>query len=440
MKYISLSIGLLMALVNFSCKTVKTPTVSPKPIWETEVEKLAVFAQNHTGFALYDATAQQMMVSYQADRYFVPASNTKLFSFYAGLSCLGDSIPALKYTIRGDSLLFWGTGDPSLLHPDLHNTKVFDFLRSRSEKLFYSTSNDQVNPYGAGWQWDDYNDYYQPEVTGLPMYGNIIRFKARFTDRLEVNPPYFWQFLQPDTARKATQRVVRDFYENRFVYQPFTAKVNYEQDVPFRTSAALTTALLSDTLHRQVTLVNLSPQPNWQVQTLYSLRADTLYKRMLQVSDNMLAEQLMILCASASNKPLSSENGIGHVMRTYLSDLPDKPTWVDGSGLSRYNVFTPRTMVALLQKIQAKVPQERLFELLAIGGKTGTLRNQFKEAEPFVFAKTGSVSNVYNLSGYLKTKSGKLLIFSMMNNNFVRPTSEIRKEVERILRLVYEGY
>lgn len=126
--------------------------------------------------------------------------------------------------------------------------------------------------------------------------------------------------------------------------------------------------------------------------------------------------------------------------KNYLSDLPDSLVWKDGSGLSRYNLFTPRTITALLQKIYAKVPQDRLYKILPNGGSTGNLRNSFKGEVPFVFAKSGSFSNNYNLSGYLVTKKGKTMTFSFMNNNFTRPMSEVRKEVERILTEIHRKF
>lgn len=178
--------------------------------------------------------------------------------------------------------------------------------------------------------------------------------------------------------------------------------------------------------------------------TLFSLPVDTVYRRMLQVSDNMLAEQIMLMCASkldTNNTGFDLKKGIDYVKKNFLTDLPDEPIWEDGSGLSRYNLFTPRSMVKLLQKIYGKVPQqERLFGLMSIGGKAGTIRNQYKNRPPFVFAKTGSLSNVYCLSGYLRTKKGKVLIFSLMNGNFIRKTAEIRAEVERVLTEIYEKY
>lgn len=423
---------------QFSCKTIQ-PTPA-KATWLTDIQTSPVFAQSHTGFALYDLEKGQTVAEHQSDHYFTPASNTKLFSFYAGLRTLGDSIPALRYVQKGDSLIFWGTGDPSLLYPNLPSTKALDFLRSRQEKLFFSASNFFDNPYGAGWQWDDYNGSYQPEVSPLPIYGNVLTFKTKQNGYLEVLPAYGWRFTRVEGSESKRFGVLRDFDENIFRYAPSRIRAGYEQSVPFRTSAVLTAALLSDTLKRVVTVINKSFRSTENPNYLYSVPADTLYKRMLQPSDNMLAEHLLMLVSSKIGDSLSVEKAIDYATKHYLNDLPDAPVWADGSGLSRYNLFTPRSIVALLQKIYQKVPQKRLFELLAIGGQTGTLKNIYKSEKPFVFGKTGTVSNCHNLSGYLLTSSGKVLIFSFMNNNFVRPTADIRKEMERILTQIHLNY
>jgi D-alanyl-D-alanine carboxypeptidase/D-alanyl-D-alanine-endopeptidase (penicillin-binding protein 4) len=152
-----------------------------------------------------------------------------------------------------------------------------------------------------------------------------------------------------------------------------------------------------------------------------------------------MAEQLLLTYAAENERPMSTPDIIDYMIKNHLSDLPDKPQWVDGSGLSRQDLFTPASIVKLCEKIYDEVnDEERLFNLLPQGGKTGTLKNYFKSDKPFVFGKTGTLSNVHNLSGYLKTKSGKTLIFSFMHNNYVRPTADIRKEMERILTFIHE--
>jgi len=113
---------------------------------------------------------------------------------------------------------------------------------------------------------------------------------------------------------------------------------------------------------------------------------------------------------------------------------------VDGSGLSRYNLITPRTLVTILDKILKELPREGLFKLLPAGGKEGTLKNWYASDIPYIFAKSGSLRNNYSLSGYLKTKSGKLMIFSFMNNNYVASSSEIKKAMEKMFLEIRNSY
>jgi D-alanyl-D-alanine carboxypeptidase/D-alanyl-D-alanine-endopeptidase (penicillin-binding protein 4) len=126
-----------------------------------------------------------------------------------------------------------------------------------------------------------------------------------------------------------------------------------------------------------------------------------------------------------------------------MNDLPDEPQWVDGSGLSRQDLFTPRTTIALLQKIANKIGSEkRLHNLLPTGGVSGTLRNAYKtdNGVPFVWGKTGSLSNNHNQSGYIITRKGKRLLFSYMNNNFTRSTTDIRGEMVRVMTEIHNCF
>jgi D-alanyl-D-alanine carboxypeptidase/D-alanyl-D-alanine-endopeptidase (penicillin-binding protein 4) len=70
------------------------------------------------GISVYDPAKAAYIYNYQADKYFVPASNTKLFSLYAGLRCLGDSLVGMRYRITDTALLVIPSGDPTFLHPD----------------------------------------------------------------------------------------------------------------------------------------------------------------------------------------------------------------------------------------------------------------------------------------------------------------------------------
>lgn len=422
-----------------------------------ELKNSPVLGQQHTGVSIQKLGEKKELAAYQSNKYYNPASNTKLFSYYAGLCALGDSIPGLEYLEWGELLLIRGTGDPSLLHPDLPKSKVFEFLKNRKEAIFFTPYNFENKRYGSGWAWSDYNDYYQPEISPLPVYGNIARFSANMaasnaakedesddavpgapekpSRSFRVSPAFWDKAMVLDTAASGIER---DEMQNLFRHSKLGVPQGLIQDVPVRMTDAITVQLLSDTLKKEIKLINIPLEI--ELQKVNSIPSDSLYKRMMQVSDNMLAEQLMLLYASANGLPLNTEKAIAHAIEHHMSDLPDKLVWKDGSGLSRYNLFTPRTISALLQKIHQKVPQEKLFQILPSGGRSGTLSNQFKGEKPFVFAKTGSFSNNYNISGYLITKKGKTLVFSFMNNNFTRPGSEVRKEVERILTGLHEKF
>ncbi|WP_183562194.1 D-alanyl-D-alanine carboxypeptidase/D-alanyl-D-alanine-endopeptidase [Mucilaginibacter sp. SP1R1] len=421
-------------------------TVYGRQIKKRKIKKLFKHSQivndHFTGFALYDLDDKKMIYELNADKYFIPASNTKLFTFYTCLKMLGDSVPALRYQVRQDSLIFWGTGDPSFLHSGLKGVNALNFLRQSNKQLYYSTAGYTNDFYGTGWAWDDYNDYYQAEITGLPIEDNVALLCADHDGNLQVKPAYLKRFLNADTSYHPNKfKVKRDFLSNSFVYPVMAIPANFKQEIPWKTSPELTLALLRDTLKKPVWPVNIPLSSN--AKTIYNTNADSVYRRMLQPSDNFIAEQLLLACSSVKFNMLNTDSVISYAKTHFLNDLPDSPQWVDGSGLSRMNLFTPRSIIALLCKITAEVKDEQLLHsMMPAGGATGTLKNVYKtdNGEVFVWAKTGSLSNNYNQSGYLITRKGKRLAFSFMNNNFTRPVKEVRNEMVRLMTYIHEEF
>lgn len=394
--------------------------------------------KDHTGFVLYDPETNKTVFDFNGGRYFTPASNTKIFTFYSALKILGDSVPALEYVQRNDSLIFWGTGDPSFLYKEVfHDSTVYNFLSGAPSQLFFSRANFHTTRFGEGWAWDDYNSGYSPERSPFPVYGNIVSVIAD-QQILRITPEYFAPSFKSGEPAKATE-IIRDERENIFVVHPAQQMSEVKEiNIPFRADSATLYSLLSDTLKRHVGAVDL-PLPA-QTNVLFSIHLDSLYSVMMQESDNFIAEQLLLMCANVLSDSLKPEIAIDFMKKTHLRDLPDEPVWVDGSGLSRYNLFTPRSIVKLWQKISEAVPRERLFQLLATGGVKGTIRRWYQAEEPYIFGKTGSLSNNHCLSGFLVTKKGKVLIFSFMNSNFTESGNSIRRNMQGILESIHEHY
>ena len=400
-----------------------------------------VINKYQVGFALFDLEKKEMIYQKDADKYYTPASNTKLFTFYAGIKVLGDSIPSLRYIEKSDSLIFWGTGDPSFLHSVLKGSNAFNLLRQTNKKLFFAPGRYTGDFYGNGWQWDDYNAYYQAEINELPLFDNMVLVNSATAGNMKITPETFATCFITDSAKIAgTFRVTRDFNSNVFSKPNINIPTKFEQQIPYKVSTALTVNLLADTLNKYVGIVNMA-MPK-EANTIYNIKSDSVFKQLMLPSDNFVAEQLLLVYADKLGLPMNTATVINHVEKNYLATLPDKPKWVDGSGLSRGNLFTPRTMIKLLELIYAEYPdKQKLYSLLPAGGKTGTLRNAYPKTDtPFVFGKTGSLTGVHNQSGYVTTKKGKTYIFSFLNNNFVLPTADVRKEMVRIMTLIHDKF
>jgi D-alanyl-D-alanine carboxypeptidase/D-alanyl-D-alanine-endopeptidase (penicillin-binding protein 4) len=389
-----------------SCKTSKIA----KTLNEQDAEQFM-------GVHITDTKTGEILFSHNRHKTFVPASNTKILTLYSCLKVLGDSIPAFKYFNRNDTLFVLGTGDPTLLHPDFSEGGALKVLK-KAKAIVISNQNQQQNHYGVGWAWDDYSDYYQPEISAFPIYGNVVRVKKEGAG-IKLSPDFFNSQLK-DTLINS-RNVIRDEWENTFRYnKTATRNANFNQEIPFKTNYDLTATLLSKAIG--VAVENRHFEINLPFNVAYSHPVDTVLRKMMQQSDNMLAEQLLLLAGGADT--VSTNVSIKHLSNQLLGDVNEPYSWRDGSGLSRYNLFSPVMMVQVLSKMYKEFPQERVFSLMSIGGKAGTLRNKYKSETPYVFAKTGSMSGVYNESGYLITKSGRMLTYSVMKNNFTGTVAE----------------
>lgn len=303
---------------------------------------------------------------------------------------------------------------------------------------------DEVQAYASGWSWNWFHYYYGPERSAMPVYGNIVRFtKTAEADNFSFSPHFLAPQIKEDHSLPAREyAIVRSQHINDFRYHVVGEELSFETDKPFVTSAQLTKEMLADTLGKDIMMVDYDKVKNRPHQKLKGIATDSLYKQMLKISDNFLAEQLMVLVADQLSDSLNVRGAIQYLEENYLSDLPDAPQWVDGSGLSSQNKFTPRSIIKLLQKIKEEVPEEKIFAYFPSGGASGTIRSWYKsdDEHPYVYAKTGTLSGVHCLSGYLLTKSGKTLHFSFMHNNYVISSSELKKEMEKVLYLIYDQY
>ena len=387
------------------------------------------YNNSFTGVFFYDPEKRDTLYSYNSQRYFTPASNTKIFTLFAALKTLPEKIPSLKYFIQNDTLYVEGLGDPSLLSPFFKDSTAIKFMQNYPN-VSINFGNFLDKKYGPGWAWEDYDTYFSPERNSLPLYGNVVSIYR--SDDLFVAPTYF----KDSVYNMKSKSISRSLNTNEF-YIDSTSTDTLE--IPYITSTELSKKLLENILGKNIEITHQKPKGEGNI--LYSISSDSLYKRMMFVSDNFIAEQLLLLVSSTLSDTLNSEKAISYVLDDFLKQLRQPPRWVDGSGLSRYNLFTPESMVYVLSEMYKTIPKERLFNFFPVAGIDGTLKNSFNpESNPYLYAKSGSVSNNYNLSGYLLTKSGKTIIFSFMNNHFRKGNTEIKQNMQLVFDWFRNNY
>ncbi len=405
--------------------------------------------QAHIGISIYDADQHRELYGYQAGKFFVPASNTKLVTCYAAMKYLGDSLPAIRYTETKDSIYLQPTGDPSFLHPDYAQQPLADFLRSSNKRLVISDGNWQEKEFGYGWSWDDYNSSYMAERSSFPVYGNVIKWTqvneknndengaAEVETFVYSEPEVSWKLrFNPEKGKRFS--VVRDRYDNIF-HVTEGPEILRTVEIPFVTNGLLSALdLLRDTLGQSpVYIPAVAARP--AERTLYSRPLDSVLAPMMHRSDNLFAEQCLLMVSDKLLGKMQVEAVIDSLLKTDFAGMPQPPVWVDGSGLSRYNQFSPADFVWLLEKMSASFPKQRL-EIILPAGNEGTLKGYYKEIGEGLHAKTGTLSGQVALSGFLRTKKGRNLIFSIMVNNHAEPASAVRRQVEAFLKGVYAAY
>lgn len=431
-------LAVYFVFVLFFLKTTKAQDYS---VLEDQFKTSSVLSNIHYGFSLYDLDKKEKVYAVREHQHFTPASNTKIYTLLASLNHLGDSIVGLQYMIKGDSLIFWGTGDPTFLHPKLDNHKVFDFLKKANKKLFYVAKETSEPPFRNGWSIEDFQEYYQPDIAPFPIYGNIVRFSVK-EGNVKVFPHYFSKYLRRNNRFDKDFQILRSQYSNDFEYQLRDFSKVYSTSKPFIWSDSLFVELLQDTLNKDVHLMPAFAKPS-DVKVVYSVSRDILLREMMLPSDNFLAEQLTMLISSAKFNKFDTDSLRHYLQKEFYTNFQDSIVIRDGSGLSTYNKITPSNMVDLLLAINEKVSDDNQRNLFfPMGGIDGTLKNAYPLdlSVPFVWAKTGTINSVHCQSGYLETREGRRLVFSFLNNNYIVPTSEIRNEMVRIMTFIRQNY
>ena len=429
--------------------------VMAQGLWGVEVASL------DSGRVLYARNPRTLMM---------PASNMKILTLAAAAETLGwdyrfrttleAAAPIVDGTLQGD-LFVRGNGDPTINSRDNRAATLFDqwaaalrgqgITRIAGGVVADAGAFDAV-PFGQGWAWDYLDADYAAPIGALEYNEDVatltIRPGAKPGDAaaLELAPGAGLTLLHhvdtgeagSRTAISLDRRVDGAALDVRGSIAvdgaPVTravAVVNPAHYFAHSLLLALTArgiavdGLPADLAERSP---ELHPEPRRVLVESLSPPLRDIATVMMKVSQNLYAETLLKTMGAVKTGTGSTEAG-RHAVADVLSSwgiAPGGYVQVDGSGLSRYDYVSADMIVTLLEHLYRDPKHKEAFvATLPIAGRDGTIASRFKHtrAEANATAKTGSISNVRSLSGYVRTRDGETLAFSILANSIAIPAA-----------------
>lgn len=436
------------------------------------------------------------------DRFFVPASNTKLFTTALALMRLGpdhrfrtvvmaEEEPDSSGRLKGDLRLIGG-GDPTLSAREIPYKKgpisgnplkaieeLADQIIARGvRRVEGNVVGDDTayiwEPYPEGWAQDDAVWEYGAPVSALTINDNSLTLsvipggRAGEPAQLLLSPPLEYYVIDNRVLITAGKEG-----KIRIDRMPGSEQIRVwgaiPQSSPARTyllaiddPALYGAAALRDALTRRGVVVSgepvarhrlendvldlkeaaSPPAPAGGVELARRISPPVVESLRIinKVSQNLQAE-LMLREVGRVRRNLGSRQAGLEELKAFLAEVglaEDEYNLEDGSGLSRLNLIAPAAVVKLLLYMYRSRHRDAWFGLLPVGGTDGTLSYRFENqpAEQRIRGKTGTLSHVSALSGYLETGRGEPMAFSILVNNYNAPASEIRGVIDRIVRLM----
>ncbi|MGH8000868.1 MAG: D-alanyl-D-alanine carboxypeptidase/D-alanyl-D-alanine endopeptidase [Brasilonema sp.] len=471
--FLGTQVGITLKPVQAQTQVVPTQT-STKPICPAQlgasvdaVINRPLFSRVRWGLLVQPLSSTQTLYSRDAQKYFTPASTTKLLTTAATLQQLGTNFRIRTSVYGGGNGVLYvvGRGDPSLTNEQLtvlaHQLKQKG-IRTVNQLIADDTyiRGDIVHP---SWQWEDIQSDYGAPINGLILNQNVfsIRLLPQSVDQplkviwTDINEDRQWQVINQSVTTAENQptsiNITRDLKGQILRIQGQLASNSEPASVslPVLSPAEYFLRRFRSTLIAEkipVFRMFLSSIQTKNEQELAHVESPPLSELVAQTninSNNLFAESLLRALAikkTPVENQTSADAGL-EVMKTTLTQMgvdPANYSLVDGSGLSRKNLVSPEALVQTLQAM-AKSPAALVYRAsLPIAGRTGTLKNRFQNtpAEGIVQAKTGTMSGVVSLAGYVNAPRYGPVVFSIMVNQSEQPAKVVRQAMDEIVVLL----
>lgn len=426
--------------------------------------KYALSGRERWGILVETLSDRNVLYRHNDRQYFIPASNTKLLTTAAALHRFDPQLRIRTPVYRtANGLRVVGRGDPSIGPAQLENLagQVAASGIGRVEELIVEDGYLQGAPYNPHWQWEDVQAGYGAPSNSAVFDRNSIPFilfpqSAGQPLRVEWDDPQEAKRWRVENQTITVPEGEPEFIEvGRSLTEPIlyvsgqliagspsepasVAVVNPGERFAQKFAQALERAGV-EVGRTRVTMEAVAATGE-EIGAIESPSIAELVMEVNQFSDNLYAQTLLRLMGAMQNptSPSSEAAGIAAIQKT-LSELgvePDSYILSDGSGLSRLNSISPQALVQTLRGMANSPFADIYLDSLPLAGESGTLRSRFGETQGQIRAKTGTVSGVSALSGYLEHPDFDRLVFSIIVNHSDRAVAIQREAIDEMVTLL----
>ena len=384
-----------------------------------------------------------------------PASTLKLITSFASYNTLGDDYKfstKLYKTAKNDLYLKLGA-DPLLTSGDLNLLmKMAADKKIIEPKYFYidDTIFDDVE-WGEGWQWDDDLNPLMPKFSAYNIDGNLLNIEItpqgkHRSPSIQVKPYYPLTFMNMIEVKEGSG--VKLARNNSIAPNILNATGTVSSQTKLKIPVNNVQLYFNLRLEDAIKSAKIDYYKNFykgKVPTNSYLVGDITHSienimfATLKDSNNLCAESLFKVAGAVYSGDIGTSDNSLNMLNDYLKSLELNTSdikIVDGSGVSKNNLVTSDFMVNYLVKIAKDQKFEDLKKYFAVPGE-GTLVNRMLYLKNNLWAKTGTLSDVSAMAGYIKSRSGKLYAFDIMIQSAKTSSADKKNIEEQILRVLY---
>lgn len=464
---------LIIAILFSACSTFK----QEKSYFEKRIDSLLVtdfFQKSNISIQVVDPQNETQLISINSKKLMRPASNQKILTTATALYFLGNDFNFITSmycdgivndSVLNGNLYIVGGFDPDFTVNDLDSfvIAIKNYgIKKINGNLYTDISKVDSLYFGTGWIWSDEPETYMPYLSQLAINKNSLTIiyepdSVNKPVRVSFNPKNnFIEFINKSLTiekGKSTFEVSRDWLNhNNIIIAKGFLPINSKKDsveVSIREPHLYFLQLMKEKLLSagiELSGIIDTNKISSEAKLLSTIKRSIVpvITNTNKVSDNLSAEMLLRAVAGIKFQKQSAENGKFFIdsLITLSGANPKDYRIFDGSGLSYYNLISSDLLTKVLTFInKQKEPFPSIFiKSLPIAGVDGTLSNRYKNfyAKGHVFAKTGTISGVSSLSGYIETKKNNFLVFSILIQNFVGSSKQARDIQDKICEIIYE--